>query len=121
MGPAREVSLVQSSDSYSPAETRLAAHDRLPRGVACARTAARLGHWACRGQSTATRKPPRSDGATPECAARTQEMQHGIEPRIEAESAGDAELIVVAYGTPAACVRAAVREIRPRKRPPRDS
>lgn len=47
-----------------------------------------------------------------ECAERTRAMLRGIEPRIEAEWVEDAELLVVAYGSPAVYVRAAVRELR---------
>ncbi|MGP3690624.1 hypothetical protein ACTVZO_39040 [Streptomyces sp. IBSNAI002] len=48
------------------------------------------------------------------CAARTREMLRTIEPRVEAEAVEDAELLVIAYGTPAAYVRAAVRDLRAR-------
>ncbi|MFE9566517.1 thiamine pyrophosphate-binding protein [Streptomyces sp. NPDC006487] len=48
------------------------------------------------------------------CAARTEQMLHGITPRVEAESVEDAEVVVVAYGTPAVYLRAAVRELRRR-------
>jgi 2-oxoglutarate ferredoxin oxidoreductase subunit alpha len=46
------------------------------------------------------------------CAERTGAMLRGITPRVEAEAVGDAQLLVVAYGTPAKYVRAAVRELR---------
>ncbi|MCB5164709.1 hypothetical protein LG634_07655 [Streptomyces bambusae] len=46
------------------------------------------------------------------CADRTRAMLDGIAPRIEAETGGDTAVLVVAYGSPAAYVRAAVRELR---------
>ena len=49
-------------------------------------------------------------------AAATDEMVASIEPRAEAEWLDDAEVVVVAYGTPARYVRAAVRALRDRDR-----
>ncbi len=49
-------------------------------------------------------------------AAATEEMTNGIEPRAETEWLDDADLIAVAYGTPARYVRAAVRTLRERGR-----
>ena len=47
-----------------------------------------------------------------ECARRTEEMLAGIEPLAETGFLDDAEVVVVAFGTPAKYVRAAVRELR---------
>ena len=47
-----------------------------------------------------------------DCAEATSSMLVGIQPRAEIEHATDAELIVVAFGTPARYVRAAVRLLR---------
>ena len=46
------------------------------------------------------------------CAAATQAMLQGIEPRAEVALCDDAEVVVVAFGTPARYVRAAVRALR---------
>ena len=46
------------------------------------------------------------------CAARSAEMLAGIEPLAEVEGCDDADVVVVAFGTPARYVRAAVRELR---------
>ncbi len=45
-------------------------------------------------------------------AARTEAMVAGVEPRAETEGVDDAEAVVVAFGTPARYVRAAVRQLR---------
>jgi len=47
-----------------------------------------------------------------ECARATEEMLAGIEPLAETEFCDDAEVVVVAFGTPAKYVRAAVRRLR---------
>jgi 2-oxoglutarate ferredoxin oxidoreductase subunit alpha len=39
-------------------------------------------------------------------------MSAGVEPLVEIESVDDADLVVVAFGTPARYVKAAVRELR---------
>jgi 2-oxoglutarate ferredoxin oxidoreductase subunit alpha len=46
------------------------------------------------------------------CAAATSQMLAGVAPMAEVESAEGAEVVVVAFGTPAKYVRAAVRELR---------
>ena len=46
------------------------------------------------------------------CAAATTEMVAGIEPMAEVAHCDDAEVVVVAFGTPGRYVRAAVRELR---------
>ena len=46
------------------------------------------------------------------CAAATAEMTAGVEPLVETESPDDAEVVVVAFGTPGRYVRAAVRALR---------
>ena len=46
------------------------------------------------------------------CAAATEGMVRGVEPRAETEGTDDAELVVVAFGTPGTYVKAAVRELR---------
>jgi len=46
------------------------------------------------------------------CAVATAEMTAGVEPLAECGFVDDAEVVVVAFGTPAAYVRAAVRELR---------
>jgi 2-oxoglutarate ferredoxin oxidoreductase subunit alpha len=46
------------------------------------------------------------------CAAAVDEMTAGIEPRAEVADTDDAEVVVVAWGTPGRYVRAAVRELR---------
>jgi 2-oxoglutarate ferredoxin oxidoreductase subunit alpha len=46
------------------------------------------------------------------CARATAVMTDGVEPRAETAFLEDAEVVVVAFGTPAAYVRAAVRELR---------
>jgi 2-oxoglutarate/2-oxoacid ferredoxin oxidoreductase subunit alpha len=46
------------------------------------------------------------------CAAAVDEMTAGIEPRAEVTDTDDAEVVVVAWGTPGRYVRAAVRELR---------
>jgi len=46
------------------------------------------------------------------CAAATTDMARGVEPRAEVADTEDAEVVVVAFGTPAKYVRAAVRELR---------
>jgi 2-oxoglutarate ferredoxin oxidoreductase subunit alpha len=45
-------------------------------------------------------------------AAHLTEMAAGVEPRCETAHTEDADVVVVAFGTPAAYVRAAVRELR---------
>jgi 2-oxoglutarate ferredoxin oxidoreductase subunit alpha len=45
-------------------------------------------------------------------ASRTAAMTAGIEPMAECEGTDDAEMVVVAFGTPARYVRAAVRRLR---------
>jgi len=47
-----------------------------------------------------------------DCARATEEMLGGIEPRAETLFTDDAEVVVVAFGTPAKYVRAAVRRAR---------
>jgi 2-oxoglutarate ferredoxin oxidoreductase subunit alpha len=47
-----------------------------------------------------------------ECAARTDAMVAGIDPLAEVAHCDDAEVVVVAFGTAARYVRAAVRELR---------
>ncbi len=47
-----------------------------------------------------------------DCAEATAVMLEGVEARAECELTGDAELVVVAFGTPARYVRAAVRHLR---------
>jgi 2-oxoglutarate ferredoxin oxidoreductase subunit alpha len=47
-----------------------------------------------------------------DCVAHVAEMAAGVEPMYEAAHTKDAEVVVVAFGTPAAFVRAAVRELR---------
>jgi len=46
------------------------------------------------------------------CAAATTEMVAGVRPLAETESVEDAEVVVVAFGTPGRYVRAAVRALR---------
>ena len=46
------------------------------------------------------------------CAAATADMVASIEPRAECAYVDDAEVVVVAFGTPAAYVRAAVHDLR---------
>jgi 2-oxoglutarate ferredoxin oxidoreductase subunit alpha len=46
------------------------------------------------------------------CAAAVDEMTAGIEPRAEVADTDDADVVVVAWGTPGRYVRAAVRELR---------
>lgn len=46
------------------------------------------------------------------CAARSTAMLESIEPLAEVEGCDDAEVVVVAFGTPARYVRAAVRALR---------
>jgi 2-oxoglutarate ferredoxin oxidoreductase subunit alpha len=46
------------------------------------------------------------------CAARSTEMLEHIEPLAVVESCDDADVVVVAFGTPARYVRAAVRALR---------
>jgi len=46
------------------------------------------------------------------CAAATKEMAEGVSPLAEVEGVEGAEVVVVAFGTPARYVRAAVRELR---------
>jgi 2-oxoglutarate ferredoxin oxidoreductase subunit alpha len=46
------------------------------------------------------------------CAARTEEMLAGITPLVETGFTDDAEVVVVAFGTPAKYVRAAVSRLR---------
>ena len=47
-----------------------------------------------------------------DCVAATNEMIANVEPLAEVESTDDAEIIVLAFGTPGAYVRAAVRQLR---------
>jgi 2-oxoglutarate ferredoxin oxidoreductase subunit alpha len=47
-----------------------------------------------------------------DCAAHTAAMAAQVEPLVETEHTEDAEVVVVAFGTPARYVRAAVRELR---------
>jgi 2-oxoglutarate ferredoxin oxidoreductase subunit alpha len=47
-----------------------------------------------------------------DCAAHVAEMAGTVEPLFEAAQTDDAEVVVVAFGTPATFVRAAVRELR---------
>jgi 2-oxoglutarate ferredoxin oxidoreductase subunit alpha len=47
-----------------------------------------------------------------QCAAATAEMIAGVKPLLETESTEDAEVVVVAFGTPGRYVRAAVRTLR---------
>jgi 2-oxoglutarate/2-oxoacid ferredoxin oxidoreductase subunit alpha len=49
-----------------------------------------------------------------ECAAATAEMVAGVEPLAETFGTEDAEVVVVAFGSPATYVRAAVKELRAR-------
>ncbi len=46
------------------------------------------------------------------CAAHTLEMSEGVEPLAESAHTDDAEVVVVAFGTPARYVQAAVRALR---------
>jgi 2-oxoglutarate ferredoxin oxidoreductase subunit alpha len=46
------------------------------------------------------------------CARVTAAMTDGVQPLVESRDVEDAEVVVVAFGTPAAYVRAAVRELR---------
>ena len=46
------------------------------------------------------------------CAARSAEMLAGIDPLVDVEQCDDADVVVVAFGTPARYVRAAVRALR---------
>ena len=46
------------------------------------------------------------------CAWETAAMTEGVEPLVECGFVDDADVLVVAFGTPAAYVRAAVRELR---------
>jgi 2-oxoglutarate ferredoxin oxidoreductase subunit alpha len=46
------------------------------------------------------------------CASATREMIEGIEPMAEVAYCDDAEIVVVAFGTPGRYIRAAVRELR---------
>ncbi|MEY2431567.1 MAG: 2-oxoglutarate/2-oxoacid ferredoxin oxidoreductase subunit alpha [Acidimicrobiaceae bacterium] len=46
------------------------------------------------------------------CALATAAMSQGVQPLVESRDVDDAEVVVVAFGTPAAYVRAAVRELR---------
>ena len=46
------------------------------------------------------------------CATRVEEMTAGIEPRAEVVDTDDADVVVMAWGTPGRYVRAAVRELR---------
>jgi len=46
------------------------------------------------------------------CAAATAAMAAGVEPLVESGYLDDAEVVVVAFGTPAKYVRAAVRQLR---------
>ena len=46
------------------------------------------------------------------CAARTEEMLAGITPLVEIRDTDDADVVVVAFGTPAKYVRAAVARLR---------
>jgi len=46
------------------------------------------------------------------CAEATAEMTAGVTPLVETESTDDAEVVVVAFGTPGRYVRAAVRLLR---------
>jgi 2-oxoglutarate/2-oxoacid ferredoxin oxidoreductase subunit alpha len=46
------------------------------------------------------------------CAARVEEMTAAVEPRAEVADADDADVVVMAWGTPGRYVRAAVRELR---------
>ncbi len=48
------------------------------------------------------------------CAAATAEMVASVEPLVEVSGTEDAEVVVVAFGSPATYVRAAVRELRSR-------
>jgi 2-oxoglutarate/2-oxoacid ferredoxin oxidoreductase subunit alpha len=47
-----------------------------------------------------------------DCAQRTADMLSEVEPRMESGSTDDAEVVVVAFGTPGTYVRAAVRSLR---------
>ncbi len=47
-----------------------------------------------------------------DCAAHTLEMTRGIDPLVETAHTEDAEVVVVAFGTPARYVQAAVRSLR---------
>src|SRR5581483_8918947 len=46
------------------------------------------------------------------CAAHTDEMVAGIEPMAEVRDTDDADVVVIAFGTPARYVRAAVKQLR---------
>jgi 2-oxoglutarate ferredoxin oxidoreductase subunit alpha len=46
------------------------------------------------------------------CAAATDEMVRQVQPLAETEHTGDAQVVVVAFGTPGAYVKAAVRQLR---------
>jgi 2-oxoglutarate ferredoxin oxidoreductase subunit alpha len=46
------------------------------------------------------------------CAARTEEMLAGITPLVETRDTDDADVVVVAFGTPAKYMRAAVARLR---------
>jgi len=46
------------------------------------------------------------------CATRVEEMAAGVEPQAEVVDADDADVIVMAWGTPARYIRAAVRELQ---------
>lgn len=46
------------------------------------------------------------------CSDATKEMLAGVEPLVESGHVEDADLVVVAFGTPARYVRAAIREMR---------
>ena len=52
---------------------------------------------------------PRTTGA---CAAHTAAMLRDVPPLVERGLVDDADVVVVAFGTPAAYVRAAVRSLR---------
>ena len=46
------------------------------------------------------------------CATRVEEMTAGIEPRAEVVDTDDADVVVMAWGTPGRYVRAAIKELR---------
>lgn len=46
------------------------------------------------------------------CAAATREMAEGVEPLVQVDAVDGADLVVVAFGTPARYVHAAVRDLR---------
>ena len=46
------------------------------------------------------------------CADATSEMLHGVTPLVDTGFVDDADVVVVAFGTPARYVRAAVRSLR---------